>query len=348
MSPSHIEARVGAFVLAALAVLVGFVLVLGDFSLAPAFRLYGDFAYTGALQVGAPVKISGIRVGRVAGLEFLAPDSKPPAAPAAAELGRSAVPVVRATLALDQSARRLLGQDARLFVGMQGVIGEAYVEITPGEQPPRGIDEDSVLRGVDAPRLHVMALQLAAMLRTLGTLLETSPTEGSTLAASLARLVNTLGELTQERRAELSQGLADAAAIAAELRALSRELRLAVGDGAGLRELVGDGRSVAALLSRDLPGIFAQAQQSLAALHTLSRELQGAVSAADAAALAARLGQTMTHLEATAKDAREMMNAVRRGQGTVGGLVTDPQVYDDLKEMMRDLKRNPWKLLWRD
>ena len=34
--------------------------------------------------------------------------------------------------------------------------------------------------------------------------------------------------------------------------------------------------------------------------------------------------------------------------GTVGGMVTDPEVYDDLKDLLRDLKRNPWKLMWRE
>src|SRR2546427_6608878 len=32
----------------------------------PGFRLYADFGYAGALQPGAPVKLSGIRIGRVA------------------------------------------------------------------------------------------------------------------------------------------------------------------------------------------------------------------------------------------------------------------------------------------
>jgi phospholipid/cholesterol/gamma-HCH transport system substrate-binding protein len=40
--------------------------------------------------------------------------------------------------------------------------------------------------------------------------------------------------------------------------------------------------------------------------------------------------------------------AVRAGQGTVGALLMDEEIYDDLQEMVRDLKHNPWKFFWRE
>jgi len=58
--------------------------------------------------------------------------------------------------------------------------------------------------------------------------------------------------------------------------------------------------------------------------------------------------RAVKNLEQTSTDARLVLKTIRRGEGTIGGLVQDPQVYDDLKEMLRDLKRNPWKFLWRD
>jgi phospholipid/cholesterol/gamma-HCH transport system substrate-binding protein len=39
---------------------------------------------------------------------------------------------------------------------------------------------------------------------------------------------------------------------------------------------------------------------------------------------------------------------VRKGKGTAGALLVDPQIYDDLKELVRDLKRNPWKFFWKE
>jgi len=42
------------------------------------------------------------------------------------------------------------------------------------------------------------------------------------------------------------------------------------------------------------------------------------------------------------------MADLRKGKGTAGALLVDEQIYDDLKELVRDLKRNPWKFFWKE
>jgi phospholipid/cholesterol/gamma-HCH transport system substrate-binding protein len=41
------------------------------------------------------------------------------------------------------------------------------------------------------------------------------------------------------------------------------------------------------------------------------------------------------------------LNSVLGGQGTVGKLLTDDRLYNDIEEMFADLKKHPWKLLYR-
>ena len=53
-------------------------------------------------------------------------------------------------------------------------------------------------------------------------------------------------------------------------------------------------------------------------------------------------------VSAVASDAQSLLSDVKRGKGTAGALLTDPQIYDDLKELTRDLKRNPWKFFWKE
>ncbi|PIE06284.1 MAG: organic solvent ABC transporter substrate-binding protein, partial [Sorangium cellulosum] len=50
----------------------------------------------------------------------------------------------------------------------------------------------------------------------------------------------------------------------------------------------------------------------------------------------------------TAVDAQSIVAHIKKGEGSVGALVMDEQVYDDLQEMVRDLKHNPWKFFWRE
>ena len=49
-----------------------------------------------------------------------------------------------------------------------------------------------------------------------------------------------------------------------------------------------------------------------------------------------------------AADAQSIVQHIKKGEGTVGALVMDEAIYDDVQEMVRDLKHNPWKFLWRE
>ena len=347
MSKLGIEARVGAFVLAALAVLAGFVLALGDFSLAPGVRIYADFAFTGGLQEGAPVMMSGVRVGRVDSLDLLRSDSVPAPAAVSPGLGRGQKPLVRATIELDEAALDLLGTNSIWQVGTQGIIGENYLEVTPGATAGAPLQDGAALRGVDAPRLHVMALQLSSVLSTLSALLGTEGAEPSDVGASLGSLVQTVNSLVTDRQGELGQALDDLIASASELRALVAETRAALGQGK-LDELMGGGQQVVNTLRRDLPDLLQRATETLAAVEVLSQRTSQAVDPEAVAAIVADLRTASQRLAGLSREAEQIMGKVRRGEGTVGGLIQDPQIYDDLKEMLRDLKRHPWKFLWRD
>lgn len=348
MSSLSLEVRVGTFVLAALAAMVAFIMALGDFRLTPGYEVHADFAYAGGLQDGAPVKMSGIQVGTVTGLSVLVDAAEPPAASPIGELGRALVPLVRADLVLDREYSRLITEGTQLFIGTQGVVGESYVELRPGPRDGTAVAAGGAIRGVDAPRLHVAALQGALLLDALGSLvgLHQDPNTGGGGAAR--SLLGAVGGPISERRTGLGKTLGDLAAAASDLRSFAAQGREALGDGSQLRALIQDARGSATLLRTELPALLERANTSLAAVEQLATKTNQAVDARQVEEFLADLQKTMQHLEKVALDAEKVMSTIRRGQGTVGGLVTDPQVYDDMREVLRDLKRNPWKLFWRD
>lgn len=59
--------------------------------------------------------------------------------------------------------------------------------------------------------------------------------------------------------------------------------------------------------------------------------------------------EDFTELIKTLKGVSESLGVIlermRRGEGTLGKLLTDETVYNDVKELVADLKANPWKLL---
>ena len=42
-----------------------------------------------------------------------------------------------------------------------------------------------------------------------------------------------------------------------------------------------------------------------------------------------------------------VLTDMHEGRGTIGKLFTDDRLYTDIEEMFADLKKHPWKLLYR-
>lgn len=110
-----------------------------------------DYAFAGGVETGAPVRVAGVRVGKVAGIELLSPEAvadMPPPRPA-----------VRLTLQIDRKALPLVREDSRFYVNIAGIIGERYLEVSPGSSEAKPLAAKSVVRGIDPPRIDQLLSQ---------------------------------------------------------------------------------------------------------------------------------------------------------------------------------------------
>ena len=348
MKSLSIEVRVGFFILVAAVLFVGFMVALGDIRLAPGAKVYADFGFAGGLQQGTAVKLSGIRLGHVTELHILSRDSTPAAAASVAELGRGAKAQVRAVLALDDIAKPMLRQDVTFAVATSGLIGETYLELRPGNPDATPLPDGQPLRGVDAPQLHILELQVSALLDAVSGLLVGPDADNGTIGAAVGQLLNTVNGVLVDRRSDLVAMVTNAAAASGDLRSVLASVRHTVGDGEDLRVMVSDGRTTLGLLKDDLPELIESSQAALTSLQALSDKANKSLDAKALSSLLQDASSAAHRLEKISTDAQSIMTTIRRGEGTVGGLVQDPQLYDDIKEMLRDLKTHPWKFLWRD
>ena len=68
----------------------------------------------------------------------------------------------------------------------------------------------------------------------------------------------------------------------------------------------------------------------------------GAIGVADKAAVAVQqAGGLIENVDGLVTD-------LRAGKGTAGALLAKDDVYVDVRELIRDLKRNPWKFFWKE
>src|SRR6185312_6479782 len=69
-SPRSIEVKVGILILTAIGLLAAFILVMGGVNFQPTYSIFVDFDNPGGLQSGAPVKIAGVKVGKIKEIAF--------------------------------------------------------------------------------------------------------------------------------------------------------------------------------------------------------------------------------------------------------------------------------------
>ncbi len=102
------------------------------------FRFLVALAYSGGIASGAPVKLAGVQVGRVAALQL---------SPAARDRAGASLPV-RLAVEVEQPAGRALRADAEAFVGTKGPLGEPYLELTVVEPGGRFWQTGAAQKGV--------------------------------------------------------------------------------------------------------------------------------------------------------------------------------------------------------
>jgi len=327
--------KVGVFLVGAALLLVGFLFLLGNFSLSRGFRVELRFDYSGNLQAGAPVKLSGIKVGKVEQVKFGGGQLDP--------ITHKRVYVVVVAW-VEERAKEAIRSDAEFFVNTQGVLGEQYLEIQPGTFEHPELDLTQPHDGVNPPRTDLIISRLYQFLEGVTDLLREDKTVIRDFLASGASVVRTLDKLLLANQAQISRLLADVDGLTREASQLLASIHSGVGDGGKLRATLGNVEELTATLKRDLTPLIAKAR---AALDGIGEATAGVDKKKVQQALD-ELISLSAKADRIAGDAEVLVHDVRRGKGTAGALLVENQVYDDLKEMVRDLKRNPWKFFWKE
>jgi len=114
MKTLNTELVVGGLLLVVVGALAYVSLQLGNFALTGSwgYTVQADFFTAGGLQKGAVIELAGVEIGRVEAVDLA--DYR-----------------ARVTLKLRQEIS--LAEDSRVAIKTKGLIGERYVEITPGK-----------------------------------------------------------------------------------------------------------------------------------------------------------------------------------------------------------------------
>ena len=143
MSKSTPEFKVGVFILIGMAILAAMILFVRDFRLfEKGYHFKVVFNYTGGLDKGAPVRVAGVEVGRVDKISLL--NEK----------------ITKVQLKVWVKEEVQIYQDAEVFINTMGLLGEKYIEITPGTAEAPLLKAGEVIVGKDPVRFE-KALKMA-------------------------------------------------------------------------------------------------------------------------------------------------------------------------------------------
>lgn len=337
MDERHLEIKVGALLVSAVAGLLGLLWVMGQLTLPKGAAISVDFAHTGNVVKGAPVKLGGVAVGRVERIE-LDPTRRD---------AHGEPLVVRMELSLEDRVMAALHEDATVAVATQGPIGEAYLELGVGSEKAPALKRGAVLRGEEAVRLEVVAQKMAGMLEAASRALEENPRVISELMSNVSGLSKTMNGVLTENRDEIKTTASELSVAAKDLRQLAAIARRTMEPGGKGAALLDNAAASAQQVRKDLPQLSSDAGKALGGLAALS----GSFTPEDGKRLKeaiARYSAAGEHLDQIAARADRILARIEAGEGTIGGLQKDPQLYKDLKDLISDLKQHPWKVIWKE
>lgn len=337
-SERSIEVKVGVLILVSLALLGGLVLVMSGVSLERAYPVFVDFDNPGGLQAGAPVRMAGVRVGTVKEMRFMGGIIDP---------RTKRRTVVRAEVAMYAKVKDSVREDAAFYVTTQGVLGEQFMAVDPGSPERPALGEGAIVKGIDPPRLDLFLAKAYELLDTAVTGIRNNRELISDIAQSTATLLKGLAGIVVDHRERIDRIVINLEQLSTETNGLAKDARARINDPRISRTLENIDR-LAADVQRDSGPLLKDAKEGMANLNRATALVGDPKEQERYRKALHDLAELLGRANVAAADAQTVVAKIKKGEGTVGALVMDEELYDDIQEMVRDLKHNPWKFLWRE
>lgn len=303
MSTLRNEYRAGIFVLAALGLLCMSIFVMGRERqlFVGQVDYYARLVDTKGLATGAPIRLGGIKIGRVGLITFPV---------------NAADPEIRLELLINEPYTDRLRQDSTLTIETQGLLGDRYVSISGGRS-------DVVLSA--GSEIAVKETQeIGAVLGKVQSIVEDTSTVAKDLTSitgkvkeegvdKLVKAFDSFNRVLSE--IEHGKGFAHEVVYGSTGKETIQDLRDAAKN---IKDATADVREVAHRLKGEngvLPGLLG-------------------LGAGDA------VQRVIKNMTAASTDLAAVTEALAQGTGTIGALIMDATLYDNAVQLTDEAKRS--------
>lgn len=352
------EIKVGLFVIAAVALFALLIFSVSEQSrvFEAKYTLTAYFRSVSGLVAGAPVMLAGVDVGSVEEIILqLDPSGKR----------------VKVVLVIQKSAQEMIRKDSVARIETMGLLGDKYIEVTMGSLESPVIRKGSILPSVEPIDYYAVLSQGKSVLENL---------EGA--SDSLARILKKIDEgqglagAIVNEKTELKGAIDSFAAATKTLDEILSEVKQGTGTlgmllyddstKTNLSDIVAsidrfmaginEGQGTLGKLVKDerlYEGLVADIGASARLLRSLLSEMQSGeglfarmLNKETAEPLLKDLSSAMRNLDDAAQKLNSVSQKIDSGQGTLGKLINDPSIYDDLADILRGAKKSWFIKRW--
>ena len=340
------EFKAGLFVALSTALVASLILVMGKEHqiFASQSPFYSQFADVKGLSSGAPIRLGGISIGRVDEVGFSSDDSDSS---------------VHVKLLINDSYLDRVREDSVPTIDTQGLLGDRFISLSSGSSRT-SLQPGSVIQSVVAADLDQVLLRAQQAVENTAQITERINTSLAGLSPDTFRNI-----------ASASQSIADLArAVRSEKGFLHRLIYSEMEGGQLIKSITSTSSDLSALVNEARHGngiihslLYSQtgdatAKQILETLRDISNASRGISDIASATTsengvlhdllftrvapgtVANRIEEVLTALAAVASNLQSTSNALAYGSGSLGALIIDPTLYDNLVEVTGDAKRS--------
>jgi phospholipid/cholesterol/gamma-HCH transport system substrate-binding protein len=337
-SPRSIEVKVGMLILTAVGLLTAFIIVMGGINFQPAYSIFVDFDNPGGLQTGAPVKIAGVKVGKIKEIAFRG----------GTVTNGVRQPLVRLRIDVEKRYEQSVHTNSIFYVTTQGVLGEQFLAIDPGSSDQPVLAENAVVRALDPPRLDMLVAEMYELLHSTVSSIRENKEDIGKAFTGLTRTLKGTGDFFDKNGNKLDQLADNAVKISEHADDLVTGAKGKYVANPQIDRILDNVDRTTGTLAKDGPPLLADAKETIANTKRLTATLGDPAAQAKIKQAVDDVADITSRAKSMTIDAQAVVSHMRRGKGTVGALVMDEQLFDDLQELARDLKHNPWKFLWRE
>ncbi len=355
------EMKVGIFVFTAIIAVIGFIFTQTRVGKVKGYEIGVLFDYIGGLEIGSPVRVSGVRVGEVKKIDII----------------YDVVPKVLVKLKINHGVK--IGKHSRITVRTLGIIGERYIEITPSSEK-EFIEKGEIVEGenpLSIERIANIGEEIASNLNKvlydlvkitgdkkfqedIKAVVSDSKLAISKINNSFDKISNLVEEISEtnkhlktfleENSPKIKKVIVDTDEFIVSGKKQMEETMAGIRDFVKIKDKAEETLSSFADTSSQIKEFFGKLEKQGLIAKIMKEEemiddIKKEIYLLKETTL--KIGNASEKLSTTLEDLNSILNSVKRKEGSVGKLLYSDELYNEIMSFIKDIKAHPWKLFFR-